>query len=427
MDGVRQLDAALAALLAADLPALSGIELADALAAIEQRRRQLDAVDARLIAELDERGVSGEFGRTSTEDLVAIRCRVDPREAKARVMRARSLGPRRSVSGEPLAPLLPATSAALSAGDVSAAQVQVIAETMDAVDDLPCAAEAAGPAEALLVSAAAHEAPRALRRTSTMLLQRLDPDGRLADDARSERLRQVTVTGRRLSGTLTDETAAVWRTIIDALSAPQPGDDGTRDDRAPRQRRHDAFLEAGLRLLRSGSLPDCGGTPVTVLITTTAEQWNDPAGLARTEHGELVSMTRLRGMADELGYALVTLSPKGEVLAFGRDRRLANPSLRRALAGRDGGCCFPGCTRPPAWCQAHHVGAWLHGGTTDIGNLCLVCTHHHRLLERGDWQVRMSDGVPEWIPPPWLDPLRRPLRNTAHHLPVIDFACPDDG
>jgi hypothetical protein len=34
----------------------------------------------------------------------------------------------------------------------------------------------------------------------------------------------------------------------------------------------------------------------------------------------------------------------------------------------------------------------------------------------------MRAGVPEWIPPEWLDPLRRPVRNSAHHLPEFDFA-----
>ncbi len=78
-------------------------------------------------------------------------------------------------------------------------------------------------------------------------------------------------------GRFTPELGAIWKPILDALSAPQPAQntdntaDGTvdgivePDPRSAGQRRHDALLEAGLRLLRSATLPDSGGAPVTVL------------------------------------------------------------------------------------------------------------------------------------------------------------------
>jgi hypothetical protein len=34
---------------------------------------------------------------------------------------------------------------------------------------------------------------------------------------------------------------------------------------------------------------------------------------------------------------------------------------------RDGGCVFPGCDRPLAWCDAHHLWHWVDGGPTDLG------------------------------------------------------------
>jgi len=36
-------------------------------------------------------------------------------------------------------------------------------------------------------------------------------------------------------------------------------------------------------------------------------------------------------------------------------------------------------------------------------------------------EVVMIDDIPHWIPPAWLDPERRPVRNTAHHLTDFDF------
>ncbi|WP_375480817.1 HNH endonuclease signature motif containing protein, partial [uncultured Jatrophihabitans sp.] len=46
------------------------------------------------------------------------------------------------------------------------------------------------------------------------------------------------------------------------------------------------------------------------------------------------------------------------------------------LAARDGGCCFPGCDRPAAWSEVHHVIPWADGGPTDLSNMCLLSLSH---------------------------------------------------
>jgi hypothetical protein len=53
--------------------------------------------------------------------------------------------------------------------------------------------------------------------------------------------------------------------------------------------------------------------------------------------------------------------------------------------------------------------------------MTLLCGFHHRSFEHAGWLVRIVNGVPEWIPPPWLDPHEKPRRNTAHHLPEFSF------
>ena len=50
----------------------------------------------------------------------------------------------------------------------------------------------------------------------------------------------------------------------------------------------------------------------------------------------------------------------------------------------------------------------------DTGNLVLACDCHHRLLHHSDWSIRMADGIPQFIPPKWLDQEQKPIRNTAH-------------
>jgi hypothetical protein len=60
---------------------------------------------------------------------------------------------------------------------------------------------------------------------------------------------------------------------------------------------------------------------------------------------------------------------------------------RAALVVRDGGCGFPGCRRPLAWCEAQHLWHWLDGGPTDLSNLALVCRAHHRAVHEGGWRL----------------------------------------
>jgi len=72
-----------------------------------------------------------------------------------------------------------------------------------------------------------------------------------------------------------------------------------------------------------------------------------------------------------------------------------------------------GCDRPGSWCIAHHLTHWADGGATDISNGVLLCGWHHQVVHRGEWAVVMAaDGHPDFHTPAWLDPARRPRRNT---------------
>jgi hypothetical protein len=80
-------------------------------------------------------------------------------------------------------------------------------------------------------------------------------------------------------------------------------------------------------------------------------------------------------------------------LEVGRSTRVVSPAQRAALAARDGGCVFPDCDRPLAWCDAHHRWHWVDGGPTELWNLALVCRAHHRTVHEGGWQLaRGPDG-----------------------------------
>jgi hypothetical protein len=112
-----------------------------------------------------------------------------------------------------------------------------------------------------------------------------------------------------------------------------------------------------------------------------------------------------RGLAAQLRAAAALLPPilggaPSQPLDVGRTSRVVSPAQRTALAVRDGGCVFPDCDRPLAWCEAHHVWHWLHGGPTDLDNLALLCRAHHRAVHEGGWQLtRAPDGRLTATPP----------------------------
>ncbi|HWC43130.1 MAG TPA: DUF222 domain-containing protein [Actinomycetota bacterium] len=111
------------------------------------------------------------------------------------------------------------------------------------------------------------------------------------------------------------------------------------------------------------------------------------------------------GMAVRLRAAAAQLPPvlggaPSQPLDVGRATRVIQPAQRAALTVRDGGCVFPGCDRPLAWCEAHHLQHWLHGGPTNLANLALLCRAHHRAVHEGGWRlIRGPDGQFTATPP----------------------------
>jgi len=400
-----------------DLTRLDADELLDLLRGLEAHRRRLPVADHRLIAELDERGIAGEFAARDTRTLLRDALRLSPHEAKRRVRAAVDLGPRRTVTGERLGPLFPDVAAAQAAGVISDEHARVV---IQAIDELPAAVqvEQGTDVEARLVGEARRFDPSVLARLARHVVDVLDPDGTLADDADHERRRTATLSSNRdssgeLHAHLTPAAFAQWQAVLDPLAAPRPSDADGEDPRSAGERMHDALADAAASLLASGSLPAAGGSPATVLLTMTLDQLETRTGLVTTAHGGAVSVADALRIAGEAQVVPVVIDNAG-VLAFGQGRRVASTGQRLALAARDGGCCFPGCDAPPGWTQAHHVLGWIDGGSTDLDNLCLLCGYHHREFEKRGWTVVMKDGLPCWTPPPRIDPEQAPIRNAIH-------------
>ncbi|WP_169734276.1 HNH endonuclease signature motif containing protein [Hamadaea tsunoensis] len=193
-------------------------------------------------------------------------------------------------------------------------------------------------------------------------------------------------------------------------------DDAGRDTRSAAARRADALTFLCAQALADGELPRSGGERPQLVVTLSWEQLREQLGHGLLDTGDLLTPETVRRLACDAQIIPAVLGGDGRVLDVGRARRLIDGSLRRALVLRDRGCAWPGCDRPPRWCEGHHVVSWSDGGPTSLDNSVLLCGHHHREIHRGAWQVRinLSDGRPDFLPPRHLDPLQRPRRNMIH-------------
>jgi hypothetical protein len=123
---------------------------------------------------------------------------------------------------------------------------------------------------------------------------------------------------------------------------------------------------------------------------------------ARLEDGTPVSAETLRRVCCDGGIVPAAVDDQGAVLDVGRRTRAIPSAIRRALWIRDQGCRFPGCMNR-RYVHGHHIKHWLHGGSTSLDNLVLLCAWHHRLLHEagfsavlrayGELEVRTPAGA----------------------------------
>jgi hypothetical protein len=137
-----------------------------------------------------------------------------------------------------------------------------------------------------------------------------------------------------------------------------------------------------------------------------AEATGDPRGAVG---GEPEVAARLRATAAKLPPTLGG-APARPLMSVGPPGSSSRPSA--APWRRDEGCVFPGCDRPLAWCDAHHLWHWVDGGPTDRANLALLCRAHHRAVHEGGWRlIRGPDGRFT------ATPGKRTLRPNRHRHP----------
>jgi len=203
----------------------------------------------------------------------------------------------------------------------------------------------------------------------------------------------------------------------------------------PSTRRGMALARLIDRLQHAQVAPGHGGDRPRVVVTMRLADLLDQALKADLiATGDRVDPGRLRRLLCDADVTPVVLGGPSEVLDVGRTQRCVTSALRRALERRDRGCVVPGCDRPPADCEAHHIRPWWAGGATRLDNLVLVCRHHHTMIEPGRHPADRTmtvhiaaDGVPE-VSRPGQPPGRHqrftpPLNPAPAKTPIAHTRC----
>lgn len=394
--------------------ARSDDELVAVVEQVERLRCSLAAVQAGAVAEADVRGVAkSKLHYASTGDWLTHLAGLRKGEGRRMVVRAQALtGP------------LAATREAMAAGRVSPEQADVIVRSIEA---LPSGEVVRSRGELTLLNYAGRLDATELARSGRHLVHLVDPDGadrRLErqldrDERACHRTRFLSIVsdgagGVRVKGRGSAEDGAVLTAALLPLTSPTPAVDDEHgnvlDPRDHGSRMWDALVQVAQHALDTRLPPESHGAPARLTVTVGLDALRSgiagaavtgAAGVGVTGDGTELSIASLRRLACDAEIIPAVLGSESEVLDVGRTRRLVTLAIWLALVLRDRHCAFPGCSRPPVMCHAHHIVHWVDGGKTKLSNLVLLCGQHHRIVHNSPWEVRigLQDRRPEFLPP----------------------------
>ena len=298
---------------------------------------------------------------------------------------------------------LPAVRAALACGEISIAQASVISGRVATLPQVPQLREQAAGRMLDLVADHGYDATD-LDQSFPDVVRELDPDGSLLsadlDKDKAERGAHHarffsgtadTLGGVRIKGYSTVEEWELLKSVLMPLSAPvvtEPGACGGvahqpyeldehghligrrcpdpscshtgKDPRDHGVRMWDALIEACRRLQATDSVPHAHATTARITVTIPLQQLLDqPDGHlhdgGHLPSGDRLSVAAVRRLACDAEIIPAVLGTQGQVLDVGRSQRLVTTGIWNALVLRDRHCAFPGCTRLPIACDAHHI------------------------------------------------------------------------
>jgi len=347
----------------------------------------MDAATHRLltcIRQFDEAGGWYEQGATSCAHWLAWRIGLDSATAREKVRVARALGK------------LPVIDEALRVGKLSYAKARALTRV------------ATPETETKLLEVAVVATGAQLERICRGYRRALAPDEGLAPEERSVRRRDLPGGMVRLEIVLAPDEADLllraldWaREVVheetDASAETQKCNDVqdvSAETSAPGSTwpsRADGMVALAENFLAGNPANGNGGERFQVMVHVDQDPLAPDGVLsASLDDGTRISAETFRRIACDCG--VVAATGDGAQLNIGRRARSIPPAIRRALALRDRGCRFPGCTHT-RFLHGHHIQHWLAGGETSVNNLALLCTFHHHLVHEGGWTVtRGLDG-----------------------------------
>jgi hypothetical protein len=346
----------------------------------------MDAATHRLltcIRQFDEAGGWHEQGAFSCAHWLAWRIGLDSATAREKVRVARALGK------------LPAIDEALRVGKLSYAKARALTRV------------ATPETETKLLEVAAVATGAQLERVCRGYRRALAPDEVLAPEERSVRRRDLPGGMVRLEIVLAPDEADLLLRALDRareavheetdVSAETQKCNDVQDVSAETSNtgstwpsRADGMVALAENFLAGTPATGNGGERFQVMVHVDQDPLAPDGVLsASLDDGTRVSAETFRRIACDCG--LVALAGDGAELNIGRRARSIPPAIRRALALRDGGCRFPGCTHT-RFLHGHHIRHWLAGGETSVSNLALLCTFHHHLVHEGGWTVARGEN-----------------------------------
>ena len=353
---------------AIDPAELSDVALAGGLVTLRREIDRLEAAFARSAHAGHARGVGRVDGAASTAAWLRHRTGMREGDAKAAI----ECG---AVSG-----LLSATGEAWRAGEIPSGAVRtIVAARVDGHDDRLRACE-----DVFLDLARAGDL-RNLRRATAHFRNMARADGREPRVPDGLHCSRTFANRTVLSADLGDVAAETVMTALHAYTDPPDG-----DKPQPISQRNAAALVriCEVALAHPGDQPRPTAHVVAVLDWSTLT--GGRPGRSDGAFTGPIHPDDIRKLLCDCTVSRVVTGPRSEVLDVGRARRTVPPPMRRALLVRDDGCRFPGCNRPPGWCDAHHIVHVRDGGPTALDNLVLLCDRHHHVVHEPGWVVQFD-------------------------------------